>query len=932
MSLDRRIEIDRLLMQALDLEDEARPAFLATIDDASLRADVEEMLALCDSDTDPLALDAAAAARLIDAAVEQGSPALSASLGFEDSALPEQIGGWRILERIGQGGMGEVLKVERIDAGFEQLGAMKLIRTGFAIGEFARRFLQERQILARLNHPGIAGLLDGGRDAQGHPYLVMEYVDGAPIDQYCDGQRLGIETRIELFIEVCRAVAHAHRSLVIHRDLKPSNILVRPDGRVKLLDFGIAKVLGDGEGGDPLATRIEQRMFTPDYASPEQVRGQPVTTASDVYQLGLLLYELLCGHRAQRVGHTGPAAIERIVCEQDPTRPSQRIGSGDTDLALRRHLQPRQLRRRLRGDLDTIVGKALQKNPERRYGTVDELIDDLIRSRQGRTLHARPDTWRYRMGRFVRRHPVGLAFAVLTLGLLSVYLVTLNLQARALERERDRAQAEAAKARQVQSLVQRLFEGIDPDVSGGEPLSVEALLDRSFAQIEGELGAHPEVRAELLLTVGDVYAALGNFPRADALLTQAQQLAEGLEAEQPLLAARVYRSRGRLLSQGNELQEPERLLRRALLLLSHTDPLETLTLADTQFHLSELMGRMGRHEDAHTLAMDALLRRRESASADPLLIAASLAQLAMVERRLGMARQAEQLLREAIQTLSVRLPSSHPRTAELRADLAMVLAGEGRLEEAEALYLTSIEALRHSRGESHPSVGIVLGNLGSLLMKMDRLAEAEKAHVEALRVHQGVFGTRHARVALSLNALGRVRALQNRQTEAVELYKGALDALPSSHRSWARTFHQNLGATFLELDRAADALHEFKAAEALLEQESESSIQRGKLMRWQAQAHLAQQDFAQSARSAERAVSLLLEGDPQAAELGDAYRTLGLAREQLSQYAAALDALLRAEAHHLQLEIRSESTQKRLRADIERLRRRLEAVNAGASN
>ena len=444
MSLDRRIEIDRLLMQVLDLEGDARGAFLLSIEDATLRADVEEMLALCESDGDPLALNAAAAARLIDAAARSGGPALSASLGFDEIELPEQIGGWRVLERVGQGGMGEVLKVERIDAGFEQLGALKLIRSGFAIGEFARRFLQERQILARLNHPGIAGLLDGGRDAQGHPYLVMEYVDGVPIDHYCDSLQLGLDARIELFIEVCRAVAHAHRSLVIHRDLKPSNILVRPDGRVKLLDFGIAKVLGDDEGGDPLATRIEQRMFTPDYASPEQVRGQPVTTASDVYQLGLLLYELLCGHRAQRVGHTGHASIERIVCEQDPTRPSQRIGSGDTELALRRHLQPRQLRRRLRGDLDTIVGKALQKLPERRYGTVDELIDDLIRSRQGRTLHARPDTWRYRMGRFVRRHPVGLAFAVLTLALLSIYLVTLNLQAQALERERDRAQAEAA--------------------------------------------------------------------------------------------------------------------------------------------------------------------------------------------------------------------------------------------------------------------------------------------------------------------------------------------------------------------------------------------------------------------------------------------------------------------------------------------------------
>lgn len=896
MSLDRRIEIDRLLMQALDLEDDARPAFLAAIDDASLRADVEEMLALCASDTDPLALDAAAAARLIDAAVEQGSPALSASLGLEDSALPEQIGGWRILERIGQGGMGEVLKVERIDAGFEQLGAMKLIRSGFAIGEFARRFLQERQILARLNHPGIASLLDGGRDAQGHPYLVMEYVDGAPIDQYCDGQRLGVEARIELFIEVCRAVAHAHRSLVIHRDLKPSNILVRPDGRVKLLDFGIAKVLGDGEGGDPLATRIEQRMFTPDYASPEQVRGQPVTTASDVYQLGLLLYELLCGHRAQRVGHTGPAAIERIVCEQDPTRPSQRIGSGDTDLALRRHLQPRQLRRRLRGDLDTIVGKALQKLPERRYGTVDELIDDLIRSRQGRTLHARPDTWRYRMGRFVRRHPVGLAFAVLTLGLLSVYLVTLNLQARALERERDRAQAEAAKARQVQSLVQRLFEGIDPDISGGEPLSVQALLDRSFAQIEGELGAHPEVRAELLLTVGDVYQALGNRQRAEELLAQAQTLAEGLEAEQPVLAARVYRSRGRLLGQGNELDEPHSLLQRSLTLFRQSQPIEPAQVAETLFQLADVMRRQGREVEALAASREALELRRTAAEERPLDIARNLNQLVMIQRRLGNSAAAEAMLRESLGLMSRVLPPTHPRIAETRADLAMVLRSLGRLEDAVPLYLQAIDALQKSRGSAHPDVGIVLGNYGVLLGELDRHAEAEAAHRQALAIHRSVFGQRHARVALALNALGSSLVPQDRHREAEQSFAEAITALPETHQGWARPFRQNRAIALLSLNRPEESLQELEDAEASLS--GPSNPERALLARWKAHALLQAGRAEQALAQADQAIALFAGVEGEGHGVGDALRLRGESLDALGRRGEALTALENALASY----------------------------------
>ena len=814
MSLDRRIEIDRLLMQVLDLEDDARPAFLAAIEDASLRADVEEMLALCESDTDPFALDAAAAARLIDAAAQSSDAGLSTRLGFDALELPEQIGGWRIIERVGQGGMGEVLKVERIDAGFEQLGAMKLIRSGFGIGEFARRFLLERQILARLNHPGIAGLLDGGRDAQGHPYLVMEYVDGMPIDHYCDSLQLGLDARIELFIEVCRAVAHAHRSLVIHRDLKPSNILVRADGRVKLLDFGIAKVLGEGAGEDPLATRIEQRMFTPDYASPEQVRGQPVTTASDVYQLGLLLYELLCGHRAQRVGHTGPASIERVVCEQAPTRPSQRIGSGDTELALRRHLQPHQLRRRLRGDLDTIVGKALQKLPDRRYGTVDELIDDLIRSRQGRTLHARPDTWRYRMDRFVRRHPVGLAFAVLTLALLSIYLVTLNLQAQALERERDRAQAEAAKARQVQSLVQRLFEGIDPDVSGGEPLSVQTLLDRSFAQIEGELGAHPEVRAELLLTVGDVYAALGNYPRAEELLTQAMALAEPLEAEQPLLAARVYRSLGKLLAQGNELEEPELLLDRALEIFRESTSVEASQMAETLFRLAELRARKGERVEALQAGREALSIRRSLGYARPIELARSLLQVVMLEQRLGEETDTVAMLEESLDLLKRDLPQQHPLIGETQASLALALHQEGRLDEARPVHESAIRNLEAALGPHHPSVGIALGNFGSLLAASGSPGEAEAMHVRALQIHRSNFGDLHARVALSLNSIGRSQSDQEHWHKAAHTFRAALDATPESHRTfWAPIFLQNLGRALLQVGDVSGAINSFERAE-----------------------------------------------------------------------------------------------------------------------
>jgi tetratricopeptide (TPR) repeat protein len=917
VNIDRRIEVDRLLMQALDLDEGARTAFVQGIEDAALRADVAEMLALCDETTDPLALDAAAAARLIDAAVDENSPALAAVLGFEEPPLPERIGGWKIIERIGAGGMGEVLKVERIEAGFEQVGAMKLIRSGFAIGEFARRFLQERQILARLSHPGIAGLLDGGRDGQGHPFLVMEYVDGEPIDRYCDARRLNIDTRIELFIEVCRAVAHAHRSLVIHRDLKPSNILVREDGRVKLLDFGIAKVLGGDVAEDPLATRIEQRMFTPDYASPEQVRGQPVTTTSDVYQLGLLLYELLCGHRAQKAGHnTGPAAIERIVCEQEVTRPSQRISPQDGELAAHRHLQPAQLKRRLRGDLDLIVGKALQKAPERRYGTVDELIDDLLRSRQGHALHARPDTVAYRAQRFARRHPVGLAFASITALLLGVYLVTLNLQAQALERERDRAQAEASKARQVQSLMQRLFEGIDPDVSGGKPLSVQDLLDRSFGQIEGELGAHPEVQAELLLTVGDVYAALGNLERAGELLDQAQGLAEPLEAEQPLLAARVYRSRGRLLAQGNDLDLPESLMRRSLALFRAIQPPANLEAASTLFHLAHLLRRQGRGEEAASASRESLTLRR-AGDADPLEIAGSLNQLSMIERRLGQGEAAEAQLRESIALMASRLPNSHPRMAETRADLAMVLRKQGQTEEALELYRDAIDALQKSRGETHPDVGIVLGNYGSLLTDLGRHSEAESAHRQALSIHRASFGGRHARVAFALNSLGFSLSKQGRFYEAAEVYLDALRALPESHATWSVAIRQNQGIALVRADAPLRAIEVFSEIDAILRRSSADLPALVRLRRWQAEAWLLAGQPSRARESAEAALELIASESPDTADHSEIYQLLGSSLAELDQPEEAIKALRRALDLHSSGGEPDEDVLKQLTAQIE---------------
>ena len=701
--IDRRAEIDALLDAALDLQPRERSAFLANIGDVELRREVAELLRFADDSTDPIELNARAAVALIDALAEEGDSAWLQQWQALKPKLPERIGAWRVLDRIGEGGMGEVLKVVRDDAGFQQYGALKMVRAGYADSDFTRRFVQERQILARLNHPGIAGLLDGGVEDERH-YLVMEFIEGEAIDRYCDRNRLRVEARIDLFVEVARAVAHAHRQLIVHRDLKPSNVLVRSDGRVKLLDFGIAKVIAH-DGTDTERTRVEQRMFTPDYASPEQARGEAVGTASDVYQLGLLLYELLSGQRAQRVKGSA-AEIERAIVAQVPTTLSRSIDFEAPDIAARRTSTPAQLKRALRGDLDIIVGKAIEKDIERRYPSVDALIDDLERSRRGQPLMAKPDTLGYRGWRFLRRHPVGVSFATSTVLLVMGYLITLWFQSAALERERDRARAEADKARQVQTLVQRLFEGIDPDVSGGANLSVRALLDRSFGDIERELNTQPEVRAELLLTVGDVYFALGEYQRARELLRQASKLADGFSADEPLLAARIYRSLGRAQTLDNDLTEADRRLARALELLRTNDgsPLE---LAACLYQLAELRGRQYRWVEAQSLSREALALRRVHLPAYHADRADSLIQSASIDRRNGLPAEAEASLREALDSMRVTLPETHPRLAETRADLASLLRAQGRLQASEVLFREAIAGLDKARGDQHPFLSLI---------------------------------------------------------------------------------------------------------------------------------------------------------------------------------------------------------------------------------
>ncbi len=761
---DPRIRLDALFDEALDLEGDARAGFLVDLEarEPVLAVELRELLTLAESPgldasgLSPRALAQPLWQALFDHAsgtggIESPSPAAPFDdVGFDDF----RIGVWHALRTLGRGGMGTVYLVERREGGFRQHGAMKLLRAGADSDEFLRRFEQERQILATLNHEGIARLLDGGRDPQGRPYLVMEYVEGEPIDRACDRERLSVDERVTLFVQVAQAVAYAHRNLIAHRDIKPGNIIIGTDGKAKLLDFGIAKALADEPLGEEPLTRTALRVFTPDYATPEQVYGQPASTATDVYQLGLLLYELLTGQRAQRVADMSQQTLENAICRAEPVRPSERVAE-DGEAATARQTTPSTLRRKLRGDLDNIVLKALRKEPERRYASAIAMVEDLERWRQGRPVRARPETWGYRSGKFVRRHAWAVAASVAIVAMIAGYAVTVTIQANALARERDRAQAEAAKALQVKTLVLRIFEGANPDASGSAQLTARELLDRGWAAIERELGGQPDVQIELMDAVGEAYRELGVYDRAEALFARSLQIARGEASRQPLLLARALRSRGRVRSDLGDYAGAETDLRDALTRYRAAFGKDHEDIAATLADLARLRDLRGEFAGSETLYRETLAMYRTLHGERHLRVADTLGDLGMILRRQGDYAGAEPLLSQSLSLRRQLLPARHPEIAYVLTDLAQVRNDLGEYDSAEALYREALASMQASLGADHPHVALTMLTLARVLKTRRDFDGARDLLLRALEIRRRALGERHPSIALNLNDIGQ---------------------------------------------------------------------------------------------------------------------------------------------------------------------------------
>ena len=751
MNPTRWREVEAVLDATLDSDPSQWPGILEQrcAGDADLRREVESLLGRYDRALRFLESPPVAAAAAVAAEVSNGT-------------RPERtrVGPYRIVRQVGQGGTARVYLAERDDGQFSQRVALKVLRPGHDSEIDQGRFRAERQILASLSHPNIARLLDGGMSDDGLPYIVMELVDGEPIDRYCASHSLSVRARLEMFATVCEATQYAHRNLVVHRDLKPSNILVTSDGDVKLLDFGLAKLL-EGRAGDSASAATTQRWMTPEYAAPEQVRGEPTTTSTDVYQLGVVLYGLLTGSLPFGSREHSSWELAQSILDHEPPRPSSVSAHGAA----------------IRGDLDAIVLHALRKEPDQRYASVEAFREDIERHLTGLPVRARHGNALYRAGRAIRRHRWSVAAAAVLLLLLGGYAVTLTMHARRMQLTLARVEQEKTKAEGSTQFLLGLFSENVPGFGPRDTLTAQQLLTRGEQQADA-LRDQPLAHAQMLAVLGTIHHDLRSFDRALTLLERALALRRSILGEShPDVAESMYQL-GRLEHSRGNYDRARGLLAAALETQHRVLGAEHPAAVETAFRLVQI--REGVDVEIAAARQMLATSRRVHGPEHP-DVAEQLLRLGMSLRRVGQHEEAETVLRGSLAMVQRLTPSDRENISRHTMHLAILMHHRERLDEAEQLYRTHLAMQEELFGPDHPRMSGPLRNLAAVLRSKGDLDEAERLSRRDVAIAERAFGDQHSNYSQSIAFLSRILQTRGRLQEAEALRRRELAILRTTY-------------------------------------------------------------------------------------------------------------------------------------------------------
>ena len=725
----------------------------------------------------------------------------------EVAPLPplQEFGRYRIKSKLGEGGMGVVYLAERADLGSQV--ALKILRDAWLSPARRERFASEQRTLAHLNHPLIARLYDADTLSDGTPWFAMEYVDGIPLTEYCWRNRCSIEERLGLYRSVCEAVLYAHQHAVIHRDLKPSNVLVKPDGSIRLLDFGIAKQLETLDM--PVdRTRTELRLLTPAYAAPEQICGDRIGIHTDVYSLGVILYELLAGRLPYDLSNRTPGQAETLLMEHEPVKPSTVVRhSGDDALATS---EIESVSRGSWADLDVLCLTAMHKDPQRRYRSVEALMRDIDHFLRGEPLEARRDSWSYSLGKFIQRNRRTVAAA--TLVFMAVVSLVIFYTAR-LTRARDAALAEAARTERIQRFMGNLFQGGDPAAGPANDLRVVTLLDRGVQQARA-LDNDPEVQAELFGTLGSIYQSLGKFDQADSLLRSALKERRSLFGPDNRAVAESLVALGELRSAQAELEDAEQLVRQGLEMTKRHLPPNHPAVARAMTALGTVLENRGEYDRAIPL-LDRAVQLQSVKGAENSDVAVSLTELANSHFYAGHYDISNSLNRRVLELDRKLYGERHPNVAQDLTNLGAIQFEQGHYNEAERFDRQALAIYESFYGRDHPETASLMTLLGRALVAQGRSSEAANLLREALGIQERVYGKVHPRVASALNDLGKVAQQQGRLDEA-EADFSRMAAIYSSVYNGKHYYigvaKANLGGVYMERKEYARAEQLFREA------------------------------------------------------------------------------------------------------------------------